>query len=207
MKSYGGASSSARASISVMPTTWPGTCTLSGGPATTMSTVEPCNAGVSAGGIGADDGVLGDLVGLLDRDLPDLEALAFEPQPGVLEGQPHDAWHGHELRIGVEVHLDGLVGEDQRAGHRIGAVHETDRYECALLGDRLVADAERVEIGRDVGEQLRWVRVVGQDELGGLVVRVVATQRLEQQHPADHEDDEREERGDRVPTGLRRLVS
>ncbi len=53
-----------------MPITSPGTCTLDGGAETTRLTVDPCSAGVSGGGVAADDRVLGDVVAFDGGDSP-----------------------------------------------------------------------------------------------------------------------------------------
>ena len=94
-----------------------------------------------------------------------------------------DSGNRNELGIGVEVHLHGLLREDQRAGDRVGAMDETDRNEGVLLGEHLVADAQRVEIGGHVGEQLWRVGVVGEDELCRFTLAFLVAQGLEEQHP------------------------
>ena len=170
-----------------------------------MFTAEPCRAGVSATGsvlmtvFSATSSVFSIVT------VADLEPVGLELQPCILEREADNARDRDQLRVRVEVHLHGLFGEDQCAGDRVGAMHEADRHERTLLGEHLVSNAERVEIGCDIGEQLGRVGVVGEDELGRLARALVVAQRLEQEHAADDEHDQREERPDRVPPRLRRV--
>ena len=96
------------------------------------------------------------------------------------------------------VELDDGSGGDERAGWRVGAVHEVLGDDRVVLGDRpRTRGPERPQGGGDRVEAL--VGVVVERDPDGL--GVVLVERLEQQHATGDEGDQGDERRQRVPAG------